>query len=661
MKKLFLKSLRESKRSLTGIVSCGVFVIFVIALTTSIADSLYQITEGTTPSATQVYMQLGIFKLTYVILGALMVLMTLTYIRKRSYEYAMFDALGMKKKHKYGFVACEYAVIIIASFVGGISLGLIGGRLFLPILGGLLTDGAGSAGEVAYTSVPLRLTLIFGTVIFILVFIVCDEMIACLGMDAALSMGRRSGRVYRFSPIMLGIGSVISLTSFVILFSYWGKVNKMIPAALLSVGLLLLMTSFTAAWLGKVRKNVDYYSKVLWLEQWYHRFHYNVNLSVIVAIFIFMNVFSFGVKMCDNLPTVSKTDYPHAFVWMANDSDTQFLQKIRADYGIRIQTVPCVRVTTPDFGEHMGIGESEYQAWTKKPIKLSGKEIHVVYQRNREERNMLGIDYGYRRPRLYIGNAYKGLWQKTMAGWVLTNAFKRGYTLKGTENLTLTGMYHSRALSDMRSEVWEQVIVFSDEYFQEIKGNAEGANLAVLIDTPKKMSEEQYGKLREEIYSYAAEHSQRNYLDYKDGNLIYERKTEFPQNQQRQLLRLTAAGVNIFILLVCSIFILWIKGNSDYDDLRWKYLFYRQSGMEGKKRKRCMKKEMFLAVKIALLGGVPSALVMLAADVSEKDLGVQMNLRYLIEIIGITGVLIVVIIGMSAVFTRRIIRRIEKE
>ncbi len=79
---------------------------------------------------------------------------------------------------------------------------------------------------------------------------------------------------------------------------------------------------------------------------------------------------------------------------MANAGDEEFLDGLAAAYGVKIKKQPCIRVTTPDLGEHMGISASDYENWTKERVELSGKQIYVVYQRNREERNLLGIDYG---------------------------------------------------------------------------------------------------------------------------------------------------------------------------------------------------------------------------------------------------------------------------
>lgn len=658
MKKLFFKSLRKSRGDFGVIVSCGIFVISIIYITTFISDSLIQITTGSRGTATQVYINLGVFILTYVILGVMMILMMIAYIRKRSYEYAMFDILGMKRKHKFRFIGCEYGGIIICSLTGGIAAGELISFLVLPVLRLLLHDGSLSASR---NLVPLWLTTVVSVVMFGMIFMVCDEMISCLGMDAVLAMGKRSGKNYRPSVVPLIIGGSFAVLSFAFLFSYWGKVNKAIPAALLSVGILCLMPALGGRWLRMVQKKKDYHKRVLWMDQWYHRFYYNMNLSVVMAALIFINLFSFGIKICDHVPVLPESSYPYDIVWMGDSEDEEFISGLAGRYGVKIRRQPCIRVTTPDFGEHMGISASAYEDWTKEKVKLSGKQIYVVYQRNREERNLLGIDYGGGRPRLYIGKARKNLWILTGCGYIAGNEFKREYQVAGEGYRDMTGVYLSRGIEDWHTDVWEQVIVFSDEYFGQVKDTAEGADLAVMISTPEGFSKADYQRLREDVYAYAKEHSQENFLDYKQGNLIYEKTVEMGKCRQVQILRLSSAGINIFILMLCVVFILWIKGKCDYEDMRWKYQFLTLSGMEEEKRRACMKKELLLPAVISFLGGVPAALIFIAGDVSEKHLGVKWNLRYLAEMSGIAAAVVLVLAGAAVVFTLRTVRKLEKE
>ena len=112
--------------------------------------------------------------------------------------------------------------------------------------------------------------------------------------------------------------------------------------------------------------------------------------------------------------------------------------------------------------------------------------------------------------------------------------------------------------------------------------------------------------------------------------------------------------------MLCVIFILWIKGKCDYEDMKWKYQFFTLSGMDEANRRLCIKKEMLLAAFAAFAGSVPAALIFIAADVSEKHLGMKWNLRYLAEMLGISAVTLLVLAGAAYIFMLLMVKRIEE-
>ncbi|MFR7759507.1 MAG: hypothetical protein ACLU1X_00605 [Peptoniphilus grossensis] len=54
----------------------------------------------------------------------------------------------------------------------------------------------------------------------------------------------------------------------------------------------------------------------------------------------------------------------------------------------------------------------------------------------------------------------------------------------------ITGNFKTRVLStsNMNTDVFEDIIVFSDKEYKRISNKAEGSNLTVLMNTPKKHS-----------------------------------------------------------------------------------------------------------------------------------------------------------------------------
>lgn len=146
-------------------------------------------------------------------------------------------------------------------------------------------------------------------------------------------------------------------------------------------------------------------------------------------------------------------------------------------------------MTTTDQGEHMGISASAYEKWTKESLDLKDNEIYVVYQRERSERNYLGIDFGTKKPRIYMGEAKDDLWQYITGVPTPSNKFDTSFNIVGEEEKILTGVFGNK--------ISEHIIVFSDSYYQKVCNRVEGPNLIVMVQIPKN-----YEKVIEEICAY---------------------------------------------------------------------------------------------------------------------------------------------------------------
>lgn len=99
--------------------------------------------------------------------------------------------MGLKKKHRYMFIGFEYAGIIFSSVTGGLILGKILAECAKTVLQNIFYNTITT--EVNYGFVALRNTLVISCEVFGILFIVFDEVIACLGMDALLTVGKRTG------------------------------------------------------------------------------------------------------------------------------------------------------------------------------------------------------------------------------------------------------------------------------------------------------------------------------------------------------------------------------------------------------------------------------------------------------------------------------------
>ena len=325
------------------------------------------------------------------------------------------------------------------------------------------------------------------------------------------------------------------------------------------------------------------------------------------------------------------------------EKDKAFIEKLKEKYNVQTEFIPSIRVTSGNCAEHTGISATEYKRLTGKQVHLKNDEIYVVYQWDRSEYGTIGLDFGKLKPRLYTGCATADIWiytARTLPG----NKFTRKYTIKGNDRRIITGNFKTRVLStsNMNTDVFEDIIVFSDHEYDKISQKAKGSNLTVVMNVPQN-----YDVVVNKITNYAAKHSQINFFDYHDGNLIYDKKQCTIEDQENRMLNVSAMLIDMLVLFISIIFILLEKISSDYEALEWKYLFYYRTGMPEKKRRKNIYKEITMTSKVALITGMFIAAVMILVKILYKKMPVYWTKIYLAEaavmIIGVTAFIMIIV------------------
>ena len=341
LKKIFLKILWNRRRDYLLVILSGIFAVSIVFFSASVGTCLHYVKTGGR-KALQTTTVLGdvekTYLLPYILLLFLMILTLISYIQKRSKDYAMLTVLGIQKKHRYLFVGTEYLGIVACSVGGGLLLGFAEGMIVKNILENVFAD---VTDQIVLGDSPLRVTLIVSVLLFGLGFIICDQMIACLGVDTLTARGKKSGRVIRNAPLFIVFGIILVGVSFVLAVTYWGQIGSIVPQMFAALGLIVLMVFGAGKLLYDLKKSKGkYYSRLLWLDDWYHRFYHHVNISFIVAVFLLIILYSFVISLIDNLPVSQKENYPHDLVWMANSGDEAFLESLREKYHVQVETSP---------------------------------------------------------------------------------------------------------------------------------------------------------------------------------------------------------------------------------------------------------------------------------------------------------------------------------
>ena len=638
---LWKKNLKANRKYFWAVSSCGMLLLSIIFFTMALGDAMSVVATGRESDLLRGYATLSTFVSTYVLLFGLLVINILSYLKKRYFDYEMFTLLGIKTKHKYRFVAMEYGGIILISVIGGIVIGILEAEILCRVLEALLSD---AGVDVYYSLTPHVTTIVMGIIMFGIVFITLDLMVTWFGMAGVLGLGQKGGKRVSFKKIWMELGILGFVAAVVNMATYLGKASAIVPIIMGIAGLLFVMKNTVSYGLLKLKKkDHGYYKKLLWLDGWYHQFRHHMNLIFVNTAFVIIIVSYFMIGFMDNIPFEEEKHYPYDLVWLANQEDQEFLAQFERKYSAEILSYPCIRITTPDEAEQTGISASSYEELTGKELKLQGEEIHIIYQRERSERNGLGIDFGNRSPRMYLGKAREDLWLANTKR--ASSEMSTEYKAVGREDMVLTGVF--------KDGNKENIIVFSDEFFEKIHPGIDGANMLVMMNLP-----EQYKEAVDEIRAYAKIHSQKDFFAVKEQNLVFEKREQVIESREEKLMLFTSVCVNLLLLFVCCIFVFMEKMKSDEDDIIAKNRFCFLSGMTEKNREKNVRREVYFSAGMIMIWGIPVSILFAAIQIWTKQL---QSAEWIFWYIKGTGVAIIVVAALFTVLAEIAIRRMTRK
>lgn len=250
MRNIFFKTLWWRRRDYAIVLLCGTFHTAISFSTYVLTDYLTLILNKKSSDLLNMEVASTVFSLTRCLLFFFMVLILMSYIRKRAGDYAMLESLGIQKKHKYKFIACEYCGIFLVSLTAGLVLGIVLSRLLHDEMLKLFSD---TVTTLYYGKTPWIAVLVTELILMISLFIAFDEIIACLGIDALLSLGKQSSKMYRRRPFHTLAGLVLALISFINLGFYWGRGYPTVPILFLLAGIFILMRTFCGEYLSRLK------------------------------------------------------------------------------------------------------------------------------------------------------------------------------------------------------------------------------------------------------------------------------------------------------------------------------------------------------------------------------------------------------------------------
>ncbi len=557
-----------------------------------------------------VFTTLAVFLITYILIY---------YLKNRMKSFGVLLTLGIRRKTLNLFVGIELGASIILSVLGGLVLGnvlLFGFRkLVMYALSGKIIFGMMTGKTYVKT---LGMAVLVFALAIVVTYGVYKETNVTKMRNGDIRKEKMPGQLSSLG-CLVGVGFA---TYALFQFSKLESAEGFTSIALFLLGVYLILRNGWGMALRHERKQENrYYGSLIPNNPLYHKFKKTSQYVFLLAV---LHICTFVLFAKDAIAPVlapePETQLPYDYVCLANSQDDEVLGQMEAA-GVKLKEFPMVRATTVDRtvwledfrfpvipqGQNIGISESTYYELKKllgeevKPLpKLDaeGEKIYIVYQQDIGD-NAKPIDYYMTRknPQIYIGQPLE------KHDWVVRDKIYIPRTIAGSEMSSLIGVF--------REGTHENIVVFSDEYFESVKENWKKKNVLTGEDIDTEVEEAVEGvnihewpnrlvladsenadqkKLITALQSFKENHA----VDEKFDGIVpsyYGKEETASEKIAERLLNTISNGFIIAILLVISIFILYMKIESELSETKRRYEFLDYMGMPKKERIASLRKE----------------------------------------------------------------------
>lgn len=654
------KNLWYNRKDYFFVLLAGIISVMFLFL----GAGLWNMLQGSTGEQND-YMMLSLsaimmeFVVVSIIITFLLLTLTLAFYRKKRLAgNGLFETLGVRSNVLFAAWMVEMSAAFVISVVTGLLLGNGLLRLLRSGIGKLLPE---------LGSLPMPESMMYTMTVFVML---CVSLLAygyAHDIDTAQKSSDGRAAAVRQEPLpgkyrSAGLAAGVFLMGMSLyLFGQRRMSENIYLLCLFFVGMYLTIQNGWGIYLERKRKDMGRYLRDLTKEQMiYHRFRTTVKYMTLFLVLDVCVLFFFSMRVSSNQAS-EKTEniYPYDYVCMANDGDEkdqEFFDRLREECKAEITTLPMMRVTTLDAtsepnrfpeivkfqGQNIGVSESTYRELMKlvgrepkEDLGLTddGKKIHIVYQQD-EGTDAKPLDWylGVKEPFVHIGQPLFN-----------HNIYTRRETypireITGEERVILTGGF--------RKGIYENVVVFSDAYFEKMKDDwkttdiwtgepvkPEEAELEVNIhEWPDQLQlicvpEENLNRADEIIGLFREHHAYDESFDSQVQS-AYSKREEIKQRSIERLLESAVNGFVILLLMVEGVFLLYMKMKMELPEMKVRYRFMENFGMREKERIACAKKEVSRFVRIPLILSIPIVLVFMVETFWMRMPAVEMLFRY---------------------------------
>lgn len=582
--KVIFKNFKSNARTFILFFSSAAVSVMMIFMMMAMKFMLDKMTGGQTEMIGEGLA--GIIQNAVLVIGAVcMFLMAFSlkfYMDSRTRDYGIFLVLGIRHKTLQMLMALEYAGSLVISVITG----LLGGSVGAVILRMILMKYYPQAGAIAwpglkvYGAAALVSILLFG----ISASINYDVYVETDLGNTLTKQNAKDRMPAKRKLILLAAGVVFTAAAFML---YTRRVffEDVKLVFICGAGCYLILRYGGSIVLQMIRNHEkSYYRHILPLNQLYYRFKNNVNYMFAIFVLDVFILFYFALQVIGNIPGDMKKICPYDVICRLDEEESDYFEHFEEEYQAKAVTVPMLRLTVPDItpkredpkktseipqGQQIGLSESSYQMLTGKIPGLAGREIFISYQQSPGD-NAHPLDFGslFPEPHIRIGlpTGYDYLFRK--------DVFPQDYTLKGEERNPFIGR--------LSKGYQENVVVFSDAYFEQEYPDAEGEKYLVLLTIPEENQEQAVKELEASIGGKY------------DGEVKYDSTlkrvdviTDIVKNiQAEQLLGLLVNVLLILALVFGNIFIQFVRAAADIPAMRKRYEFLKCMGIhEGENQK----------------------------------------------------------------------------
>lgn len=585
----------------------------------------------------------------------IIVVLFLHYVKCRAKNFGVFLTIGMRRKTLYYFIFLEFLSVFILSLI----IGTLVGSVFLQLF---IRFSSAFVGKIAIESVGIGMLFAktLGTLLLLMVvsYMAAHNIFTDFNVGQSTELNAISEKMpLRFRKIFIiaGIGICVYCG---VMYSELRNFENIYYIVGFFAGVYFIVRYGIAEILMNERKRRTYIKKLMIHNPLFHKLNTNTGYILVLSVLAFciMYIFSMqiaSVKIAEDMDVI----FPYDMMCVADNEDDEFFEQLQEKYSIDYVSYPMVRVCAYDATEevehreqihpligriqsqNIGISESTYHVlknnlnsgYEAKDLNLDveGNSVYIVHQQDKSVKAQ-PIDFFLSRKEQVLSIGQPILGNHDLAIMNGEDEHYRFREIAGEEIGSLTGTF--------RQGLRENLVVFSDEYFEKETLTYQGPAKLVLIRFKSEDADEILSEMTEfqdrHIDDESFDASVLSYYTKQDGTNIIT---------SERVMKMTMNGLVIVIFLIMYFILIIIKMLSEIE-INWKRaLFLNHMGMREKERFQLLKKEYFyyyylLPVIIGTIAAVIFTIMMFIA----RMYSVEDILHYIIYVLPLWGAFYVV-------------------